>query len=497
VKSLINAQLLKGLFVLSASALVAGSAFAAGSQTETFDSNGMPLCLLRADGNEFVRLEWKRDLYERDVYGEKMPRMGLVAQTGSQEVDLYQTYCQNTVRQDEGSASISKSRQKVTAGQTTVLGYTIDDATSALLAQVRVGGIVALAASEATPAQYLAAHPITTYTVELNREITQKYGMGFSAGVYKAFIESQPKNAALKARVMSYVSGIKPLDTDSKIADRFKGYTLAIVRGYAFNLGNNARYAAMIQDLIDAGFNVKVLDNTPYGTVDDNHTIVLQELKALIAQGQKVILIPASKGGPEALSAVSDLATEMGSDFKGVVAVISLSSMVSGSLPVDWAARPLIWPIIRPILYKEFNKQGGQLTSLSMMDSFKDMSTSYLTPFYEQHPIAVAKGPIYINLVGTPLGNGLAADPGVLQVQNSVIRPFLSKDCGASDGYVEFPGTEVPATDGITSYSLAFDASHVILDGSLEGHSMSDDGSRKVVLTSILSALGDMLTGSL
>jgi len=492
---------MKRLLSLSVSHLVLFSALSplalAQADSAVLDSGGMPVCQLRADGQEFVRFEWSQDAYQRDVYVEKLPRQGFTANTGSQVVDLYQTYCANSPdRQYDSSTTVSSTRVKLAAGQSQALTYTLDPSVLPLFDQVRLGGNVALASSELTADKYFAAHPTASYDVKLNREITLKYGMGFSAGYFKKYLDTRPTNAGFKSRVDSYLNSQSTLAGNIPLADRYKGYTFALVRGYAFTLGDNSRYSGMTQDLVDAGLNVKVLDNLPFAPIEQNRQIVMQEVQELIAQGQKVILIPASKGAPEALGAASDIAAANGGNIDGVAAVISLSSMIDGAMVVDWAGGFLVWPFARGELFKEFNAQGGNLTSSSQLDPMLDMETSKIASFYTEHPLSNLITPVYVNLVGTPLGNGLVRDPGVLAIQNSVIRPYLSKDHGASDGYIEFPGTVVPDAPGRKTYSLAFNASHAILDGDYEGHLMGDDASRTGVLRSILASLADVLDGS-
>ena len=108
----------------------------------------------------------------------------------------------------------------------------------------------------------------------------------------------------------------------------------------------------------------------------------------------------------------------------------------------------------------------------------------------------------YLNVVGTRLGNGLASNPALKQIQNT-IRASIS-GFGANDGFVEYPDAVIPNSWFDSKFdlrnnnlTLALNTSHAIGDGSFRWQNYELDlrsiSERLVFYESFLLSLADQI----
>jgi hypothetical protein len=461
----------------------------AGDDTVFSDSGGMPKCLA-IDQTKHILFSWSQDLYSREIFASLED--GAAAKT-----DDCTSKDRHFINEKKELTKLSAQEITLKPEDTSVFGFQLSDEVLASLKQVRNGANLLRPSDEITAEAFLLKHPLPQFTVEVNRELTEKYGVGFVSELYKLTLIQSPANAMMREKILSNIN-LEKQNSAPLLSQEFKDYTVVIVYGYGYKLNGNRRFADLRNDLIEFGLDVQAADTDPFGDTAENSKIVTSLLTNLINQGRKIILLAGSVGGTEALGAVADVAKDQATlptkpNRGSVEAVVNLSGIVTGSFLIDWAtSNALIWHFVKSQLYKQFNAQGAGLTSDKAVDSIRGLGKKYTQAFYVEHPVGYDKHPLYLNVVGVTGGNGLIKDASINKLQDQAIRPQIKKGFGANDGYIEYPGTEVPAAAGLETYTVAFDASHVILDGSFEGISMAEKPTRQLVLKGMLQSIADV-----
>lgn len=133
-------------------------------------------------------------------------------------------------------------------------------------------------------------------------------------------------------------SGRRPADG---VPWDYKSYLLVFVPGYAYRMDptTGADFARQRKLMTEEGFRTSFVETDELGTVEDNAKIVGQEITRLAAQENKIILISASKAGPEVAQALGEvIQAEAASHVRGW---ISVGGLLRGS---PYADQALIWP---------------------------------------------------------------------------------------------------------------------------------------------------------
>jgi hypothetical protein len=178
----------------------------------------------------------------------------------------------------------------------------------------------------------------------------------------------------------------------------FTGYKLVFVPGYAYrnNPTNGADFRRQRELLTSLGFEPVLVETEELGTVEINAGIVSTELAALAARYDRLIVISASKGGPEVAMALSALQGEPA--LGRIKAWISVGGLLRGSPYADrflsgikrWAARFVL-------------KRRGQ--PLDIMDN---LSTVVRRPAFEQ--LSLPSGLLVMHYVAAPLSGHVAEE---------------------------------------------------------------------------------------
>ncbi len=122
---------------------------------------------------------------------------------------------------------------------------------------------------------------------------------------------------------------------------KLRSYLIAFVPGYAYkkDLTTGADFARQRKIMEQAGIKTLLIQTDEVGSVEKNAAIIADELKRLSKQYDKIIVVSASKGGPEAALALGKLLAPEQS--RHVKAWISVGGVLRGSPLAD---RAMVWP---------------------------------------------------------------------------------------------------------------------------------------------------------
>ncbi len=480
------------------------------------DSEGMPLCLAEniKDPAEYLQFVWvKNDRYRRNIYAVSKDNT-FENHWGSffedcilnQNATTYLNPRVYTYKPDdtlsgfsklmitpEGARDLNPERLERVKNK----HFTPEDWKhfAQASAQVALGGNTFR--SEDSAEDYLKNHPIRDFSLALNRELTGKYGIAFTSQIYKAWIESQSRNAEFKSKMLDYFEKIKTGNV-KPVKDRYKKHTVFIVKGIAHTLNNNKRFSGLINHIKDMGIEVVVGETLPFGRLKENEEMLNAQLEPLLAQGKHLIVISGSKGSTDVLGAMANFSSRTDgpnrqSGYGSFDGMINFSGVIAGAFVTDWITAFPQWDLmVRKLLFSQFNQLGANLKSPSELDGFKDLTQKACLSYFKVKAALLPRSTQYVSLVGTLLDDGLTKDEDILAVQNEVTRKRLS-GYGANDGYVEFPGTTFPESWGLNQYTLAVNAGHSIKEGTFEGHDLMDRQEFHTMLEALLQTLGDSL----
>jgi hypothetical protein len=440
------------------------------------DENGMPRCLQHPTRNsQSVLLYWDNSLeYRRVVYAvgiHDLPRPGLFS-------------CQawRLGQQMANQAMHRRELKYLDPAAHEIYGLDLDNETLQALAQIRLGGSVYR--SEQSIGEFLQHHPIAHYDRAENLRLTQKYGPGFSGEVFRFIRESRPQNQFARAQLLKYLeSRAMP-----SLALHLQNQRVLIFKGYLEN-PQQSRVHALHMTLQNLGVRVQALDADSTAAIPVNRRWYAEQLRRHLQAGEHLILLGASKGVPEMLGAVVDLSHQ---HFPGRVdAVISMSGTMAGSFLVDWALHPLLRPIIQTLIWKEAEESGIHVGDVG--PGLESQSTPALGAYMEGLRPYLPQDLVYLEVVGIPSDNDLAPDPFIRSLQTGLMESSIFPFHGASDGLIEFPGTQMDPSWVSRLYQLTFDASHSIADGSFAGYSMKDPAQYARVIQAVFHFVADQV----
>ena len=487
---LISFSLSISLCVLVVSSISISAHAETGVDGVVYDATGLPRCLPSPDGKDALVFFWDEAApYQKVIHGAAMSQMQFFVQNG----DGYPFTCANFKSYlygvDHTGGYVSESwtvapgvgqKGYASGGKT----YTWSQTAEKRLNLVRLGASVAHPGD--TAAQFLSQYPVADFTRDYNRRITASYGVGFAADIYKEWLLNQPGNRELLSKIELEIRRVQTQGS-TDLSRKLKNYKIMIAQGYMQSPTQN-RLAPLIKRLQSLGADVSVMSDDTVGPILPNTASFKSQISRELSNGRQLILIAASKGAPEILNAIGQIATEDPRYSKQITAVITMAGMIEGSFLVDWADR---FPI--SMFVKDALKTGSEEAQLPLTSTagFFDMSTESLTKqsllYRKQLPNLH-----YYNFVGVLTGDGIAKDPDIKMLQQKISIPHASAH-GGNDGYIEYPGTRFPRSWGFRSRDVVFDSSHAILDGSLNGHSMQTE--RDSVIDGLFSAvLNDAVT---
>lgn len=503
------------LSLLTTSLLLTSSVWAASLPAQvTWDRNGMPRCLLSAEAPAkqafHILFRWNNDPYQRDVVAEYKGYAWYNDRTGrsvngyavAREFDCFrkESVSLGTKSSDlEGSLTGFPYPNRIVRSQDgEVFGVVLPAEVQDAFEQVRRGASVYRGASEATAALYLAAHPISEFTLELNRELTPKYGVGFVSEIYSQWILSKPKNSQFKDQMMAHAreSGVLP---SGFLAPRFKERHAIIIKGLGHELSFAKRYSILFENLTEMGVQYTIVQTRSNDPLLTNSALVAQELRRVLDSGKDVILISLCKGAPESLLALSKVTAEREAQKSvgfpvpptRVEAVLALSGAYGGSFVVDWVQHIPQWWFIKGKLLEEYKKDRVEVPT---MQGLLDLAPENMGRVLQQTLVSlpIPRDAIYVNVVGVQGGNGLSQDREYMSGLQNAIRDNL-KGYGANDGYFEFPNTQLPDSAGDRVYTIPANATHGLVDGDLDGLKVREKSDNRRILSGLLMAILDQL----
>ena len=175
------------------------------------------------------------------------------------------------------------------------------------------------------------------------KELTTNFSPDFATLYFVSRIYQDPVNRRAQQAFHSHLASIRNKGPKEmgRVAERFTSYLIAFVPGYAYKKDPNtgADFARQLRIMNWAGFKTLLIETDELGTVENNASILAKEISRLEKRRNKIILVSASKGGPEVALAIGKLLTP--DQLHGVKAWISIGGLLRGSPSADQALK---WP---------------------------------------------------------------------------------------------------------------------------------------------------------
>lgn len=487
--------------VLAVSFLSTSFASAAGVTVFYDKSTGMPRCMKGEDANQKevnVFLRYKGDRFQKTVTALKLWNW---------------PGCENWESLDKSpklSGDLNKAKQ-FTVGNTTTgaFGLTIPAKVLEAFKQAKVGGSIFRA--EATASEYIKKNRLTEYTVPLNRELTRKYGFGFASEVYRKMTEADALNSKLVKEVLANYEKARTGQL-SKVSKRGENLTFVFAPGLGGSpeqprdakgnivkrdVSDMMRIAEELQ--VEFGKRggeqtVQVLNINANGSMAGNREMIRHQLDKLLSEGKRIVIIGVCKGMAETVSALGILSPKMNrSGYGEVVGVLNLSGYLGGSrLSTFIASRGpfnfLKWLSARTGGVGPIKKDLLNILPETTEQNVQDMMA-------EAFPL-LPKNAVYMNLVGIMPGDGTGIIGSGKQLQDMVIRKGMEHyqyDYGANDGYIEFPGTVIPRSYGLSSDVLPLHSDHYLITGKFFGLDLTKDAIRKNFYRALFHTMFDRM----
>jgi len=436
------------------------------------NDGGMPTCWFTE--NTALSFEWdnRTDHYQRNL---KAYPVG------------------NTLDDCNSSPSLIERYRGVPIGGNSakIFGKTVPSFLQSAFDQVSNGGTVYR--TEATAKEYLKNHPISIWKLSTNRDLTDKFGVGFASMLYKEYLESNSVNSGFARDVDQYLKNSKRKE---RLVQRSANTTFVVVPGIGNDFSKTAEAGdvgmkEIKDDLISLGIRVKAIQTELYPSdLTENIRRIREELKNNLQSGSDVVLIVNSRGVAETLTAIARVRKELDLEKSPgrILGFINMSGLVFGSFIGDWAAsNPYVLEALyasnNPILKKLFPVVSARLkASLAL-------SMGKISKLNREFKNELPKETVYLNLVGTLGGNGLSKN-GMVSTMQWISRSYVP-NFGANDGYIEYPLTQIPVGMAPKNYTLAFEADHRLWTGTYREKKLTDVWYRRSVLASLLNTVLD------
>lgn len=455
--------------------------------------SGMPQCVDREVETGAVLFRYNGDRYTKKV---------LILNAGFPHGDTEGRNCENA---ENWSPETTLGWRELRGDELTIAGVPLDSATLSALAQARNG---ANTVHENTGEEYLTKHPIPEFTRTVNQRMAGKLGMGFTSEVYHAWLEKKPKNAEAKRHFLRLLQRIEQGQQPS-LAARAAHVRFVMIPG----VGGNAQeitqdsppallegFGGLPRIFKSIGLRFHLLQSATMAPIDDNIAVVLPRIREILSSGEDIILIGGSRGLPEMMGVLARLKQEPPANGSGkILGVVNLSGLAAGSLLCDAGVKWPVPSVVRNLVRaaKLLKIAGSEKISDRNVHAIIEMSSGPMSAYFEKLLPEVPRDVPYLSLVGTRHGNGLAdGQPEIRRLQNMLIRPIIPQ-AAANDGYVEYPGTDLPEPWGLDSRTLVFNASHMIVDGEYTPEwKFSDPQRGGILLSGLFHMLLDMVEGA-
>lgn len=179
-------------------------------------------------------------------------------------------------------------------------------------------------------------------------------------------------------------------ETPDRFTPNKAGYLIVFVPGWLYKSqpGNGADFAKPRQALSNAGARTVLLEIEENGTVEHNGDLIAKQLARLSRGEQKIIVVSASKAGPEAALALSEL--QRTNTNHNVKAWVNIGGVLRGSALADKA---LTWPTCWFV--KLFVIKGDSFDGIESMATLRSSERA--------DRVALPSDIIVMNYVGIPL----------------------------------------------------------------------------------------------
>lgn len=335
---------------------------------------------------------------------------------------------------------------------------------------------------ERTASEFIDNRNIRTFTRELNRELTPKYGPIFSAEVFRELEERKPGNREFRKYVLDELRkssfSDKPFETQKESVKIIVSFGL----GWSDDYGIAAPYYIkdFLSDIESMGLEVVYLKKNPFGMIRNNVNRIVPQIEAELSKEKKVIFLSLCKGTPELFSALAQISPEL---KQKIIGHVNLSGMLSGTFFADITMSVLIPRLLSPFLkiipVKEIRDAGKMASSTNYMKS------SVIAQTLEEVKGKLMDNVPTVNVTGAPMSNRVmnnGSPMGAILKYNSWQKFLVS----ATDGFIELPHTLVPEDLAPNQVSLVIDSTHMLSDGYLEEFALSDRSTRRRLYQSIV-----------
>lgn len=167
--------------------------------------------------------------------------------------------------------------------------------------------------------------------------VSQQLSHDFSAMYFAQEILADPDNRKAQKEMIERIDAVKDMERE-KILDMFKPlqeFTFVFIPGFGYKFVKDldASFKASRVIMADAGLDFHLIETNGVGKCEDNAVLIAEELRRLAKTKSKIVVVSASKGGPEAAEALGKLLTP--EECQPIKIWLSIGGALKGSPMVD------------------------------------------------------------------------------------------------------------------------------------------------------------------
>lgn len=254
-------------------------------------------------------------------------------------------------------------------------------------------------------------------------DLTTSYSTDLATLLFARSILAKPENAQLQAIFTTELARLRDR-TDPRQVDATDGPTVLFVPGFLYRSHpeTGGDFAIPRHQLTAVGMSNRLIETDESGSVEDNAKRIAAAVRE--SENQRILIVSASKGGPEVAHAVGRLLEP--EETRSVVAWINIGGLLGGTPLADQALLPPRRWLVRAALWWK-NLRSDGIRSLRTLESRRRLADLSLPP---DLPI--------INVVPTPLSGNLSkrAEDGYNRLRK----------LGPNDGLALLPDQVLPGT---------------------------------------------------
>ena len=273
------------------------------------------------------------------------------------------------------------------------------------------------------------------YNAESLRHLSETFSTDFATLFFVSELYKNPENKKRQDRFQIVFNALSeshelpptPFDKTACVIAFIPGY------GYKMDTSTGSDFAQQRKLLEEMGFQVELIETNEVGTVEENADYIAGSIRDLALRQQEVILVSASKGGPEVALALGELLTIDESNH--VKAWISVGGILKGSPYADHLSRHPFRCIIENIGIMLGHPRG----------TIENLGTAVRQSVLER--LTLPPHLLTVHYVGAPLSSQIESD--------NKGRYMALKDLGPNDGLTLLADELLPG--GITITELGLD----------------------------------------